>query len=64
VVEVQHLVEALKAARRQFQYKIYDAAPGGHHFNRIDTKLARDSRAEIYAFLRQYLKPAAVAASR
>ena len=59
VAEVQHLVEALKAAGRQFQYKIYDAAPGGHHFNRIDTKLARDSRAEIYAFLRQYLKPEA-----
>jgi len=57
VAEVQHLVDALKAAGRQFQYKIYDAAPGGHHFNRIDTKLARDSRAEIYAFLRQYLKP-------
>jgi len=62
VAEVQHLVEALKAAGRQFQYKIYDAAPGGHHFNRIDTQLARDSRAEIYAFLRQYLKPGEVAA--
>ena len=58
VVEVQHLVDALQAAGREFQYKIYDAAPGGHHFNRIDTKLARDSRAQIYAFLRTYLKPA------
>lgn len=59
VVEVQHLVAALQAAGRQFQYKIYNAAPGGHHFNRIDTRLARDSRAEIYTFLRQYLRPAA-----
>jgi dipeptidyl aminopeptidase/acylaminoacyl peptidase len=59
VVEVQHLVEALQAAGKQFEYKIYDAAPGGHHFNRIDTKLARESRAEIYAFLAKYLKPAA-----
>jgi dipeptidyl aminopeptidase/acylaminoacyl peptidase len=57
VVEVRHLVEALEAAGRQFDYKIYEAAPGGHHFNRIDTKLARDSRAEIYGFLRKYLKP-------
>jgi dipeptidyl aminopeptidase/acylaminoacyl peptidase len=57
VEEVRHLVEALEAAGRQFQYKIYEAAPGGHHFNRIDTKLARDSRAEIYGFLRKYLKP-------
>lgn len=58
VEEVRHLVAALLEARRQFQYKIYEAAPGGHHFNRIDTKLARESRAEIYAFLQQYLKPA------
>ena len=36
---------------------VREAAPGGHHFNRIDTKLARDSRAEIYDFLRQNLKP-------
>jgi dipeptidyl aminopeptidase/acylaminoacyl peptidase len=57
VSEVRHLVEALEAAGRQFQYKIYEAAPGGHHFNRIDTKLARDSRAEIYDFLRKYLRP-------
>jgi len=57
VVEVENLVAALKAAGRTFDYKIYDAAPGGHHFNRIDTKLARESRAEIYAFLRKYLKP-------
>ena len=58
VIEVQRLVEALQAAGPDFQYKIYEAAPGGHHFNRIDTKLARDSRAEIYQFLRKYLHPA------
>ena len=58
VIEVQRLVEALQAAGPGFQYKIYEAAPGGHHFNRIDTKLARDSRAEIYQFLRKYLHPA------
>ena len=63
VVEVQHLVDALQAAGRKFEYKIYDNAPGGHHFNRIDTKLARDSRSEIYTFLRRYLKPAAPASA-
>jgi dipeptidyl aminopeptidase/acylaminoacyl peptidase len=57
VVEVRNLVAALESAGRKFQYKIYEAAPGGHHFNRIDTKLARDSRDEIYAFLKRYLKP-------
>lgn len=57
VVEVELLVKALEAAHKKFEHKIYQAAPGGHHFNRIDTKLARESRAEVYAFLRRYLKP-------
>lgn len=58
VMEVQHLIEALKAAgNKQFEYKIYENAPGGHHFNRIDTALAKQSRQEIYAFLAKYLKP-------
>jgi dipeptidyl aminopeptidase/acylaminoacyl peptidase len=56
VLEVQHLIEALKAAGKKFEYKIYENAPGGHQFNRIDTKLARDSRQEIWAFLAKYLK--------
>jgi dipeptidyl aminopeptidase/acylaminoacyl peptidase len=57
VMEVQHLVDSLKAAGKTFDYKIYENAPGGHHFNRIDTALARDSRKEIYAFLAKFLKP-------
>jgi dipeptidyl aminopeptidase/acylaminoacyl peptidase len=64
VEEVQHLVKALQDAGRQFEYKIYDAAPGGHHFNRIDTKLARESRAEIYQFLKKYLQPAPLLETR
>jgi dipeptidyl aminopeptidase/acylaminoacyl peptidase len=57
VLEVEHLIEALKAAGKKFEYKIYQNAPGGHHFNRTDTKQARDSRREVYAFLAQYLHP-------
>ena len=57
VLEVEHLIEALKAAGKKFEYKIYQNAPGGHYFNRLDTKLAKDSRKEIYAFLARYLKP-------
>jgi dipeptidyl aminopeptidase/acylaminoacyl peptidase len=59
VLEVEHLIEALKAEGKTslFQYKIYQDAPGGHYFNRIDTKLAKESRHEIYAFLAGYLKP-------
>jgi dipeptidyl aminopeptidase/acylaminoacyl peptidase len=59
VLEVEHLIEALKAEGKTalFQYKIYQDAPGGHYFNRIDTKLAKESRHEIYQFLAGYLKP-------
>lgn len=56
-LEVEHLIAALKAAGKQFEYKIYQNAPGGHAFNRLDTKLAKDSRAEIYRFLAKYLNP-------
>ncbi len=59
VVEVNALVAALQAAGRPFEHKIYEDAPGGHHFNRIDTKLAVDSRREIYSFLNKHLHPAA-----
>jgi dipeptidyl aminopeptidase/acylaminoacyl peptidase len=56
VMEVEHLIEALKAAGKRFEHKIYQDAPGGHSFNRLDTPLARDSRREIYAFLAKHLK--------
>ena len=59
VMEVEHLIDSLKANGKQslFESKIYQNAPGGHHFNRLDTPLARQSRQEIYAFLAKYLKP-------
>jgi dipeptidyl aminopeptidase/acylaminoacyl peptidase len=57
VLEVKHLITALKAEGKKFEYKIYEDAPGGHTFNRLDTKFARESRAEVYKFLAQYLKP-------
>jgi dipeptidyl aminopeptidase/acylaminoacyl peptidase len=56
VMEVEHLIDALKAAGKKFEYKIYENAPGGHEFNRIDTALAKQSRKEIYEFLARYLK--------
>jgi len=56
VLEVEHMIAALKAAGKKFEYKIYQNAPGGHRFNRIDTKLAKDSRREMWDFLARYLK--------
>lgn len=57
VLEVEHLIAALKAAGKSFEYKIYQNAPGGHAFNRIDTKLAKESRQEVYRFLAKHLNP-------
>ena len=57
VLEVRRLIAALKAEGKQFEYKIYENAPGGHSFNRLHTKAARESRQEIYDFLAKHLKP-------
>jgi dipeptidyl aminopeptidase/acylaminoacyl peptidase len=55
VLEVERLITALKADGKQFEYKIYQDAPGGHMFNRLDNDLAKQSRQEIYQFLAKYL---------
>jgi len=58
VLEVERLIQALQAAGKTgFQYKIYEAAPGGHTFNRLDTQLAKESRREIWRFLAPILRP-------
>ncbi len=57
VLEVEHLIKALKATGKNFEYKIYQDEPGGHAFNRLDTGAAKESRREIYAFLARYLNP-------
>lgn len=57
MLEVEGLINALKAHGKKFDYKIYQDAPRGHIFNRIDTKLARESREEIYRFLAPHLTP-------
>jgi dipeptidyl aminopeptidase/acylaminoacyl peptidase len=57
VLEVEHLIKSLKAAGKNFEHRIYKDAPGGHEFNRLDTKLAKESRAEVYRFLAKHLSP-------
>ncbi len=51
------ILEEQKAAGSEFEYKILEEAPGGHFFDRLDTKLAKEARAEIYLFLARYLRP-------
>lgn len=55
--EVQKLLSALQVSGKPFEQHIYTNAPGGHHFNRLDTPLARQSRAEIWKFLAERLHP-------
>lgn len=55
--EVERLIHALQAAEKDFQYRLYTNAPGGHLFNRLDTPAARGSRAEIWRFLARHLAP-------
>lgn len=57
VLEVEHLIKSLKAEGKEFEYKIYEEIPGGHSFNRMDTRVAREIRLEIYRFLEEYLEP-------
>jgi dipeptidyl aminopeptidase/acylaminoacyl peptidase len=54
-IEVEGLIAQLKAAGKDFEYKVYQDFPGGHTLNRSDTKLARESRREVWAFLKKHL---------
>ena len=57
VVEVEHLIQALKAAGKKFESKVYTDAPGGHGFGRTDATFGRTSRREVWEFLARHLKP-------
>lgn len=54
--EITHLIDSLKAAGKKFEYEIYQDTPGGHFFNRINTRIAADSWQKIKAFLARYLE--------
>lgn len=56
VIEVEHLIEALKAADKDFEYAVIDV-PGGHSFDRLDTPEAWQARRDIYHFLARTLRP-------
>lgn len=57
VLEVEHLIRALKAEDKQFEYEIFQDIPGGHSFDRLDTKFAKETRIKIYNFLAKELNP-------
>ncbi len=57
VLEVEHLIKSLKAEGKKFDYVIFEDIPGGHSFDRMDTKIAKEIRVSIYKHLAKYLKP-------
>jgi dipeptidyl aminopeptidase/acylaminoacyl peptidase len=57
VLEVEHLIKALKAENKKFEYEIYQEVPGGHSFDRMDTRKANEIRVKIYKFLAAQLDP-------
>jgi dipeptidyl aminopeptidase/acylaminoacyl peptidase len=56
-LEVEHLIQALKAAGKQFEYEVFENLPGGHSFDRLDTRKAKEIRLKIHKFLAKYLHP-------
>jgi dipeptidyl aminopeptidase/acylaminoacyl peptidase len=59
VLEVEHLIKTLKAENKKFEYEIYQEIPGGHSFDRMDTRIANEIRVKIYKFLATELNPPA-----
>jgi dipeptidyl aminopeptidase/acylaminoacyl peptidase len=57
VLEVEHLIQSLKAEGKKFEYEIFQDIPGGHSFDRMDTKRAKEIRLKIYKFLAKQLNP-------
>jgi len=57
VLEVEHLIKSLKAEGKKFEYRIFEDLPGGHSFDRLDTRVAKEIRVSIYTFLSRYLDP-------
>jgi len=51
------LIDTLKTLNKDFEYEIFQNLPGGHSFDRQDTKLALSIRLKIYKFLARYLDP-------
>lgn len=57
VLEVEHLIKSLKAEGKKFDYEIFQDLPGGHSFDRIDTKLAKEIRLKIWNHMAGKLNP-------
>lgn len=57
VLEVEHLIRALKAEGKKFEYEIFENHPAGHSLDRMDTRSSNELRLKIHQFLARHLKP-------
>jgi dipeptidyl aminopeptidase/acylaminoacyl peptidase len=57
VLEVEHLIKSLQAAGKSFEHEVFQDLPGGHSFDRMDTRRAKEIRVGIWQFLARYLQP-------
>ncbi len=57
VEEVQLMIDTLRKHGKEFEYKVFQDASGGHGFDRIDSKEATDIRFTVHKFLERHLKP-------
>ncbi len=55
--EVMRLISALKRESKDFDYKGFEEVDGGHSFDRLDTRIGKEVRLDIYAHMGQYLQP-------
>ena len=57
VEEVLLMIDSLKANNKTFEYKVFEAFPGGHSFDRIDAGGNSEIRYSIHKYLEKYLHP-------
>ena len=61
IIENHNLRDSMIAAGKDraglYHYREWKDPPGGHEFNRVDTREGRESWAETLEFLRKYLEP-------
>jgi dienelactone hydrolase len=56
-VPVSDLIARLGYLGKEFEYEIYEDFPGGHSFDRLDSRGAREVRVKVYRFLARHLDP-------
>lgn len=56
-LEVKRMIDSLDRHGKTFEYEIYDPMPGGHAFDRIDTRESTEARYKVHKFLEKHLSP-------